>query len=345
MATQMSGGLGSNGGLDPSAGFAEDEQYSPGRDLRSRASRLRDPFSSVSDEKLVQGLAWFSVGLGLTALIAPRALGSAAGLGRHAGLVRMVGARELASGIGLFSSRNSTPWLWSRVAGDAMDILTLGAAALKPTGGGNLRALVSLALVAGVTAADVSASLRYSSKSQGRHARRLSAEDYVERSTTIGKSPQECYDYWRKQTNAPVFMRHVVSVTEIDEKTSRWVARLPGGKRVEWESRITDDVPGKRIAWHSLHQSPIVHAGAVSFDPAPGGRGTVVRVVFHYRPPAASGGMAATPPFSFVPAFEITEDLRRLKQLLETGEIATTRGQPAGRRSLIARMVGAGRGK
>jgi uncharacterized membrane protein len=257
----------------------------------------------------------------------------------------MVGARELASGIGLMSSRDSTPWLWSRVAGDAMDILTLGAVALKPTGGGNLRALLSLALVAGVTAADVSASLRYSSKSRGQQSRRLSAEDYVERSTIISKTPQECYEFWRKRTNAPVFMRHIESVSEIDEKTSRWVAKLPGGKRVEWESRITDDVPGKRLAWHSLHQSPLVHAGAVSFDPAPGGRGTVVRVVFHYRAPATPGGTAAARALSFGPAFEITEDLRRFKQLLETGEIATTRGQPAGRRSLIARMVGAGRGK
>jgi uncharacterized membrane protein len=341
----MSGGLSGNGGLDPSAGFAEDEHYSPGRDLRSRASRLHDPFSRVSDEKLVQGLAWFSVGLGLTALLAPRTLGSVAGLGGRSGLVRMVGARELASGIGLMSSRDSTPWLWSRVAGDAMDILTLGAVALKPTGGGNLRALLSLALVAGVTAADVSASLRYSSKSRGQQSRRLSAEDYVERSTIISKTPQECYEFWRKRTNAPVFMRHIESVSEIDEKTSRWVAKLPGGKRVEWESRITDDVPGKRLAWHSLHQSPLVHAGAVSFDPAPGGRGTVVRVVFHYRAPATPGGTAAARALSFGPAFEITEDLRRFKQLLETGEIATTRGQPAGRRSLIARMVGAGRGK
>jgi uncharacterized membrane protein len=344
METQTSGSASGNGTYSTD-GIAEDEPYSPGRNLQSRASRLRDPFSRVDDQTLVQGLAWFSVGLGLTALLAPRSLGNLAGLGGRSGLVRMVGARELASGIGLLSSRNSTPWLWSRVAGDAMDILTLGAAALKPTGGGNLRALTSLALVAGVTAADVSASLRYSSKSRGQQSRRLSAEDYIERSTTIKKSPQECYDLWRRQTNAPQFMRHVQSVTEVDEKTSRWVARLPGGQRVEWESRITDDVPGKRIAWHSLPQSPIVHAGAVSFDPAPAGRGTIVRVVFHYRPPVTPGGIAAARPLSFVPAFEISEDLRCFKQLLETGELATTRGQPTGRRSLIARMVGAGRGK
>jgi uncharacterized membrane protein len=344
MATQTSGTVGGNGGIPAGAGIAEDESYSPGRELRSRASRLRDPFGRVSDPALVQGLAWFSVGLGLTALLAPRSLGALTGLQGRSGLVRMVGARELASGIGLMTSRNSAPWLWSRVAGDAMDVLTLGAAALKPTGGGNLRALVSLALVAGVTAADVSASMRYSSKSRGQQSRRLTAEDYVERSITINKSPQECYDYWRRQTNAPTFMRHIQSVSEVDEKTSRWVARLPGGKRVEWESRITDDVPGKRIAWHSLQQSPLVHAGAVSFDPAPGNRGTIVRVVFHYRPPATPAGTAFTR-VSFVPSFEVSEDLRRFKQLLETGEIATTRGQPAGRRSLIARMVRAGRGK
>jgi uncharacterized membrane protein len=297
----------------------------------------------VSDQQLVQGLAWFSVTLGVTALLAPRSLGALTGLGPRSSLVRLVGARELAAGIGLLGSRDAAPWLWSRVAGDAMDILTLGAAALKPAGSGRVRSLVSLALVAGVTAADVSASLRYTSKSRGQQSRRLSAEDYLERSTVINKSPQECYDYWRDLRNVPRFMQTIEGVAVIDEKNSHWTAKLPGGHRIEWDSRITDDVPGKRIAWHSVHSAPLAHAGVVDFEAAPGNRGTIVRVVLHYRPPAVPAAIYAARALRGAPSYEIKEDLRRFKQILETGEIATTRGQPAGRRSLFARALRMGR--
>jgi uncharacterized membrane protein len=344
MATE-SAGLGSgNGAFLKSHGFEESEAYTPGKSLRSRVSRMRDPFARVTDEQLAEGLAWFSVALGVTALLAPRSLGKLTGLGPKAGLVRFVGARELASGVGLLSSRDATPWLWSRVAGDAMDLLTLGASALKPAGGGRLRSLVSLALVAGVTAADVSASIRHSSRSKGSQSRRLSAEDYLERSVSINRSPQECYDYWRNFGHAPHFMKLIGSVTTIDEKTSHWVAELPGGRRVEWDARLTDDVPGKRIAWHSVHAAPLVHAGVVTFESAPGNRGTIVRVVMHYRPPAVPAAMRAARALRFAPEFEIQEDLRRFKNILETGEIPTTRSQPAGKRSLLARMFHTGRG-
>jgi uncharacterized membrane protein len=307
-----------------------------------RSVRMRDPFARIDEQQLVQGLAWFSIGLGLTALLAPRSLGALAGVGPRSGLIRFIGLRELASGAGLMSSRNATPWLWSRVAGDAMDLLVLGASAARP-GRSSMRSLVSMALVGGVAAADVSATLR-STRSRGTQARRLEAEDYLERSTVINRSPQECYDYWRNLGNAPRFMQMIESVTEIDEKTSRWVARAPGGARLEWESRITDDVPGQRIAWHSVNKSPVMHAGVVSFEQAPGNRGTLVRVVMHYRPPPAPAGLPVARALGFVPKFEVREDLRRFKQILEAGEIPTTRGQPSGRRSMLARVMHTGRG-
>jgi uncharacterized membrane protein len=290
---------------------------------------------------VAQALGWFSVGLGLTALLAPRTLGNLTGIGPRAGLLRAVGLREMTSGVGLLSSRDATPWLWSRVAGDAIDLLALGAAAAQPQAGTRTRSLLSLALVAGVTAADVSASLRQTRR-RGSRADGIT-EEYVERSIVINKSPQECYEYWRDVTNAPNYMRMIESATDLGDRRSHWVATMPGGVRVEWDSRVSEDLPGERIAWHSTPDSPLLHAGVVSFERAPGERGTVVRLMVHYRPPAGLLGRIADKALGQPPAFELKEDLRRFKQILETQEIATTRGQTSGRRSLFARVVRAGR--
>jgi uncharacterized membrane protein len=343
MATE-SGQTGATNGGGTIHRFEQEEEtsrVSPRANISNRI-RVRDPFARVSDAQLTQGLAYFSLGLGLAALALPRGVGHLSGIGsRSPGLVRFIGARELAAGIGLLSSRDPTPWLWARVAGDVMDLLVLGGAAVKPTGSGHVRSLVSMAAVAGVASADLSASVR--------HSRRVAqergfAEELVERSTVINKPAQECYQYWRQLGNAPHFMRMVESVTELDSKRSRWVARVPGAGRIEWESRITEDRPGERIAWHSAPNSPLLHAGIISFERAPGDRGTVVRVTFHFRPPQLRMSARVMQALGAAPAFEIREDLRRFKQILETGEIATTRGQPAGRRSLLARLTRTGRG-
>jgi uncharacterized membrane protein len=298
--------------------------------------------SYVDEQRTAQALGWLSIGLGLTALLAPRAVGELTGIGSRTGLLRAIGMRELAAGAGLLSARDATPWLWSRVLGDTMDLMVFGAAAAKPAVGTRTRSLVSLGVVASITAADIAASVRQSrQRSQGTYAG--AAEDYIERSVIVAKSPQECYDYWRNLNNAPNFMRAVESVTVLDERRSHWVAKV-GGKNIEWDSRISEDKPGERIAWHSDADAPLTHAGVVSFEPAPGNRGTVIRLVMHYQPPAGGAGLSAARLLGKAPADEVRENLRRFKQILETGEIATTRGQPAGRRSVVARMVGAGRG-
>lgn len=312
------------------------------REIRQREQRRRATVRSFVDEqRTAQALGWLSIGLGLGALFMPRMIGELTGMGSRTGTLRAIGVRELAAGAGLLSARDATPWLWSRVIGDTMDLMVLGAAAAKPAVGGRTRSLVSLGVVAGITAADVAASVRQTrQRSQGLRAG--AADDYLERSVVINKSPQECYDFWRNLSNAPNFMRMVDSVTELDDRRSHWVARMPGGARVEWDSRINEDRPGERIAWHSAPDAPLVHAGVVAFERAPGDRGTIVRLVVHH--PALTKGLRATRLFGKAPEGEMQEDLRRFKQILETGEIATTRGQPFGRRSMIARMVGAGRG-
>jgi uncharacterized membrane protein len=176
-------------------------------------------------------------------------------------------------------------------------------------------------------------------------ARRLIEKDSaleVSQSVTIAKPADELYRFWRDLANLPRVMPLVESVTPIDEKRSRWVARTPMGARLEWTSEILEDRPGERLAWRSLEESDLWHAGVVRFEKAAGDRGTIVRLQMAYRTPVGSVGDVVAAMFPGAAQEHMKQCLRPFKQLMETGEIATTNGQPVGhgRRSLIRAMEG-----
>jgi uncharacterized membrane protein len=152
---------------------------------------------------------------------------------------------------------------------------------------------------------------------------------HVEKSVTIGKSPEEVYRFWRELSNLPRFMDHLKAVTVTSETTSHWVAKAPGGE-ISWDAEIIVDEPNARIAWKSLPDSSIENAGSVRFVPAPGGRGCEVHVTVQYYPPGGIIGATIAKLFGEEPSLQIADDLRRLKRLMETGEIPTTDGQPHG---------------
>jgi uncharacterized membrane protein len=152
---------------------------------------------------------------------------------------------------------------------------------------------------------------------------------HVEKSVTINRSSDELYMFWRNFQNLPGIMRHVESVSWIDELRSHWVAIGPAGKRLEWDAEIYNEVPYELIAWRSLPGSDVVHAGSVHFEPN-AGRGTKVKVVLNYNVPGGKLTALFAKPFGAEPGQMIEQDLRRFKQLMETGEIPTTEGQPTG---------------
>ena len=153
---------------------------------------------------------------------------------------------------------------------------------------------------------------------------------HVEKAVTIGKSPEEVYRFWRDLPNLPRFMDHLKSVTVTDEKTSHWVAKGPAGREVAWDAEIIVDEPNARIAWKSLPDADIDNAGSVRFVTAPGGRGCEVHVTVQYYPPGGALGATVAKLFGEEPSQQIADDLRRLKWLMETGEIPTIQGQPHG---------------
>lgn len=152
----------------------------------------------------------------------------------------------------------------------------------------------------------------------------------VEKTITISnKSQEELYRFWRNLENLPTFMKHLKSVREIDSTRSHWVANAPLGSEVEWYADIVSDQENQLIAWASVEGADIDNSGFVRFQKAPQGRGTEVKVVLEYNPPAGGVGATIAKLFGESPEQQIGDELRRFKMLMEAGEIATTEGQPA----------------
>lgn len=173
------------------------------------------------------------------------------------------------------------------------------------------------------------------STNDNRNISRISGEPvardvHVEKAIVIDKSPEELFSFWREFQNLPRFMKHLESVTCSGVNRSHWVAKGPGGKDVEWDAEIYNEKLNEMIAWRSLEGADIVNAGSVHFKPL-GARGTEVRVVLNYNAPGGKISAFFAKLLGHEPGQMIADDLRRLKQILETGEVATTEGQPSGR--------------
>jgi uncharacterized membrane protein len=152
----------------------------------------------------------------------------------------------------------------------------------------------------------------------------------VGRSVTIGKPKDELYAFWRDFKNLPQFMHNIRSVEVVHPTVSHWVIEAPAGKTVEWDAEILEDQPGELISWRSLEGASIRNSGRVEFRDSPDGRGTVVTVTLVYDPPGGSVGKLISKLFQKEPKVQARQDLRRFKQLMETGEIATAKSPEAG---------------
>jgi uncharacterized membrane protein len=149
---------------------------------------------------------------------------------------------------------------------------------------------------------------------------------------TIKRPVEEVYRYWRDLTNLPSFMIHLESVEPAEGGRTHWTANAPAGRTVEWDAEVVEDTPNQRIAWRSLEGSQVANSGSVSFTPAPGEGGTEVRVELSYDPPGGALGKVVAKLFGEEPQQQVTDDLRRLKQVLETGEVVLSEGSPEGTR-------------
>ena len=280
----------------------------------------------ADEQRLSKALGLFSLGLGAVQLVAPRRFARSIGVqpteSRRTAAVRAVGARELGAGVGLLARRRPAGWVWARVAGDAMDLALLGRA-LNANGVKRDRVTAATAAVIGVTAVDLVTGVRLARNGKnGQHAEEQPLGDLkVSKAITVNRSPDEVYAFWRDFGNLPRFMDNVESVTATGEGRSHWKVKAPLGGTVEWDAEIVEDRPGEIISWRSLENADVKNAGTVRFEPAPGGRGTEIHVELEYSPPGGPVGAAIAWLFGEEPSQQTREDLRRFKQVMETGEV------------------------
>jgi uncharacterized membrane protein len=145
----------------------------------------------------------------------------------------------------------------------------------------------------------------------------------VQKTVTIDRPRAELFTFWRNFQNFPHFMVHVESVQVLDDRRSHWVVKAPAGRTVEWDAEIINETPDDVISWRSAEDAEIENAGSVTFREAPAGRGTIVSVTLTYNPPGGRAGDLIAMLFGEEPSQQLSEDIRRFKALMETGEIPT----------------------
>lgn len=299
---------------------------------------------SDGSRRLAKALAWFSIGLGIVELAAPRRLARLIGIRGGSGtrnVLRIMGAREIGHGVLILLRPSSAASVWSRVGGDVLDLSLLGKA-MSTSRKGRGRIAGAMAAVLGVTALDVYDSLRLTGNGAAGQLHGHGAQSLIRRITdrgpievsktlTVRRPVDEVYSFWRDFRNFPRFMNHLESVDVLDGRRSHWKAQGPAGATVEWDAEIVDDVPNERISWHSLPGAEINHSGSVSFKPAPGDRGTEIHVKFRYDAPAGKLGAAFAMLFGEEPRQQVQDDLLAFKQVMETGEVVRSEGTMKGR--------------
>jgi uncharacterized membrane protein len=305
-------------------GTAIGEQARPRVSTTARYQRMANADRGTGGESLANFLGVFSLGLGLAQVLAPEGMSKICGIKDAEGnrsLMRALGAREISNGLAILSRQQPEKAMWSRVAGDALDLAMLGKVMANPENDRS-RALFATANVLAVTALDVMCARTLSM--QPRTVANEGADKGIirtKRSITVGKSPEECYAFWHNFENLPQFMRHLESVTVTGERRSHWKAKAPAGQSVEWDAETLEDRPNELISWRSTEDADVYNAGTVRFQSAPGDRGTEVRIELEYKPPFGKLGSKVAMLFREEPGQQVMDDLRHFKQVMETGEI------------------------
>ncbi|SMP78496.1 SRPBCC family protein [Noviherbaspirillum suwonense] len=315
----------------------------PGSALRARPPGKEFRYEAPAGDGLSPlqvGAGMVILGLGIAQLLAPRQVTRSTGVHAHPGVVRASGALSIASAASILTRGAPQSLGLARLASIALELTLLGSSVSHAArrGRGSRLALAG----AGVAAAamlDMGAAVKQGARQTMGERTTESGALVVEKCITINKSPDDCYRFWRNFDRFPEFMQHLEAVEKITDTRSHWKARAPIGANVEWDAEISADQPGELLSWHSVDGADVDNGGTVRFEPAPGGRGTIVRVEMQYKPPGGKAGALVAKLFGENPSQQMDGDLRRFKQLIETGEITTTEGQSAGERSAMVKLI------
>lgn len=318
------------------AAGSEDYEYGDVSDRRQNGGGQPE-MDEGNPEQLARFLGWFSIGLGLAEIVAPRQLAGLIGVDHKPGVFRLMGLREIGHGVGILSQDQPVGAVWSRVAGDILDLALLSTR-LDSDNPERHKTLAATMSVLGMTALDLYTAKSLSQQSstgngstrnrkggQGRDsAQRIvdsSSGIKVKSAITVGRPVGEVYGFWRNFENLPRFMSHLESVQVLDGRRSHWTALGPAGIRLEWDAETVEDRPNELISWRSLPGGQVDTAGYVRFRPAPGNRGTEIVVEMRYDPPGGVVGATIAKLFGESGQEVVTRDLLAFKNVLETGEV------------------------
>ena len=329
MATSLGNrtGAGTSRGSEGNVGSALSRNARPNAAATAPYQRLADEDRGTGGESLANFLGLFSIALGTAEALMPGVMTKVIGVqddDRNRALMRTMGMREIGHGVAILSKQQPEKAVWSRVAGDALDLAFLGRALANPDNNRG-RTLFATANVLAVTALDVMCAKQLSRQPKTEaHEMADKGIIHTRRAITVGRPVEEVYNFWHNFENLPQFMRHLESVTTTGERRSHWKAKAPAGASVEWDAETTDDRPNELIAWRSVEGSDVYNAGTVRFREAPGGRGTEVRVDIEYDPPFGKLGSKVAMLWREEPGQQVQDDLRHFKQVMETGEIVVS---------------------
>jgi len=328
MATQLAERAGATG--------YDDDEYNDVPDRRQDGGMYQQSASDNGNaDQLARFLGWFSIGLGLAEVLAPRQLAQMIGVENKPGVFRLMGFREIGHGVAILSQEQPAGAVWSRVAGDLLDLALLGTQ-LDSNNPEREKTLAATMSVLGVTALDLYTAKSLSNQSNGSnggsnghtragmHSTREIMDNSngirVKSATTVGRPVAEVYGFWRNFENLPRFMTHLESV-RTEGNRSHWVALGPAGVRLEWQAEMVEDRPNELISWRSLPGGRVDTAGYVRFRSAPGDRGTEILVEMRYDPPGGVVGASIAKLFGESGQEVVTRDLQAFKNVIELGEV------------------------
>ncbi|WP_075511859.1 SRPBCC family protein [Mycobacterium ostraviense] len=290
--------------------------------------------SARATATLARGLGGASLGLGLAEVLAPGKVAVLVGVAdtdRSRAVIRALGIRECGHAAALLLG--SPKLVWTRVAGDALDIALFGAGVLSRGRGARARSAVAAVALTGIAGADFYAAVRAARDGCHRHGNGTKHRS-LRAAVTVRRSPEDVYRFWSDLEKLPSFMHHLRSVTARDGGRSHWAVNAPVGQPVQWDAQVVEDVPNKRIAWQSVRDSGVRHGGSVEFTPTAAGDGTEVRVTIGYHIPGGALGKSVATLLGESPEQQVNDDLRRFKQILETGQVLYSDGSPEGTSAL-----------
>lgn len=147
---------------------------------------------------------------------------------------------------------------------------------------------------------------------------------------TIQRPAADLYKLWRRLELLPLFVEGLQSIELLDKDRSRWTVEGPGSRSYSWTAELIEDQPDQVLAWKTLPESDVQSAGTVRFRELSFDRGTEVLVSLEWVPPGKALGAALAKATGDDARTRVHEALHRLRQMMETGEISTTAGQPVG---------------